>query len=362
MTAGQEPFAVRLAATSKPSASGSCTSRSTTSGSSAQTAARPEAPSAASPTVAHRRGRARTVIHTVRVTIPSGLEWWREAAGGRAWLDRLPRLVAECAEQWSLRLEAPFEPASVSFVAPATTPEGRRAVLKVSFPEPESEQEADALALWDGEGAVRLLADDRERSALLVERCEPGTTLWESHGEDDANRIAAGVLRRLWRAPAEAHGFRLLADEAARWTEAIPRRWKQLGRPFERGLVEEAVALLRELAPSQGELVVAHQDFHGGNVLRAAREPWLAIDPKPLVGEREFDTASLVRDRRAELVRDPRPQRRIRRRLDQLAEELVLDRARMRGWGIAHALAWGVDEDGSSDAMVACARWLAEAR
>jgi streptomycin 6-kinase len=124
--------------------------------------------------------------------------------------------------------------------------------------------------------------------------------------------------------------------------------------PYERALVDEAVAFLLGPGQDQGEPVVLHQDFHGGNVLRAAREPWLAIDPKPLVGEREFDTASLLRDRRWELRADPHPERRIRRRLDQLASELGLDRERMRGWGIAHALAWDPGEG-----MISCARWLA---
>jgi streptomycin 6-kinase len=124
--------------------------------------------------------------------------------------------------------------------------------------------------------------------------------------------------------------------------------------------VEQAVALARDLGSSQGESVVLHQDYHGGNVLRSEREPWLAIDPKPLVGEREFDAASLLRDRRDELVADPRPQRRVRRRLDLLAAELGLDRERMRGWGIVHALAWGVSGIGKvEEDMVACAHWLA---
>lgn len=96
-------------------------------------------------------------------------------------------------------------------------------------------------------------------------------------------------------------------------------------------------------------------------MLAAQREPWLAVDPKPLVGERAFDVASLLRDRRAELVRDPQPVRSITRRLDLLSEALELDRERMRGWGIVHALAWGVGESVLED-MVACARWLADAR
>src|SRR5207249_5484062 len=101
-------------------------------------------------------------------------------------------------------------------------------------------------------------------------------------------------------------------------------------------LMERAVGAVQELVPTQAELVVVHQDFHGGNVLRAEREPWLAIDPKPLVGERAFDVASLLRDRREELTLDPAPDRRIRRRLDQLTAELSVDRERLRGWGIGH--------------------------
>ena len=290
-----------------------------------------------------------------RVRVPAALEWWRGEPGGAAWLDRLPRLVGECAELWSLRVGEPFD-AHISYVAPAELPDGRAAVLKVNFPEPEGEREPDALLHWDGEGAVRLLAHDPARRALLVERCEPGTQLWQVRDEEEANRAAAVVLRRLWRPPPAGHPFRLLADQAAEWADELPARWARLGEPFERPLLEEAVAFLCEAGPSQGEPVVLHQDLHGGNVLRARREPWLAIDPKPLVGEREFDTASLLRDRRPELLGDPGAAGRARRRLDQLAAELELDRERMRGWGVAHALAWNGDE-----AMIACARWLAAA-
>jgi len=74
------------------------------------------------------------------VSVPPGLEWWRGEPGGADWLARLPRLVAECAELWSLRLGAAFHDAHISYVAPAELPDGRRAVLKVNFPEPESER------------------------------------------------------------------------------------------------------------------------------------------------------------------------------------------------------------------------------
>ena len=277
-----------------------------------------------------------------------------------AWLDALPRLVEECASEWGLELGPPFEDLHISYVAPATLPDGTRAVLKITFPEAEGEHEADALAHWNGDGAVRLLAHDRERRALVLERCEPGTKLWHVE-EAEANAVVAALLRRLWRRPQPGHEFRLLAHEVEEWAAYIPARWHALGRPFEQELVDRALTALRSLPPSQGELVVVHQDLHGGNVLRAEREPWLVIDPKPLVGEREFDVASLLRDRRDELVRDPAPERRMKRRLDQVADELDLDRERAREWAIAHALAWGVSERGADAQMVSCARWLAAA-
>jgi streptomycin 6-kinase len=292
--------------------------------------------------------------------VPAGLDWWREQPGGADWLDRLPRLVAECAEGWALELGPAYAGSHVSLVAPATLDDGTLAALKINFPDEESEHEADALAHWDGCGAVRLLAHDPARRALLVERCEPGLELWQVEDEVQANRIAAAVLRKLWKPPPPNHPFRLLTDEARTWAEQLPVVWEQLGRPFEQHLIESAVSYARDLGSSQGEPVVLHQDYHGGNVLSAQREPWLAIDPKPLVGEREFDAASLLRDRRDELVEDPDPGRRVRRRLDQLAGELELERERMRGWGIVHALAWGVSGIGKvEEDMLACAEWLA---
>ena len=212
-------------------------------------------------------------------------------------------------------------------------------VLKLNPPvEPESEHEADAFEHWGGRGAVRLLARDDARSALLVERCRPGTQLWEL-GDEEATETAAAVLEQLW-VPAE-RPFRRLEDEAARWAGELP------GRPLDRDLVGEAVSFLREAGPTQRESVLLHQDLHGGNVLRSERG-WLAIDAKPLVGEREFDVASLIRDRR------PATKAQLERRLLYLVERLDLDAERTRGWAIAHALAW----NGSRE-MLECARRLA---
>ncbi|HVD66736.1 MAG TPA: aminoglycoside phosphotransferase family protein [Gaiellaceae bacterium] len=270
-------------------------------------------------------------------------------------------MVAACAESWSLELDAPFEPAHISLVVPARLRDGSEAVLKINFPEAESEHEPDALAWWSGAGAVRLLARDDERRALLLEPCDPGTALWEVE-DGEATGIAAAVLGRLWQKPAPGAPFRRLEPEALRWADELPAQWEAAGRPFERTLVDEAVVFMQEAANDPGKPVLLHQDLHGGNILRSGRDEWLAIDPKPLVGEREFDTASLLRDRRWELASEPRAGRIVARRLDQLADVLGLDRERMRGWGIAHALAWAYEGATFLPEHVVAARAIASVR
>jgi streptomycin 6-kinase len=293
------------------------------------------------------------------VKIPRELDWWRNEPGGSDWLTSLPAIVDACVEQWALRVGETLV-GGVSFVL-AVERDGVRGVLKINFPENESEREPDALAHWDGHGAVRLLEYDEPRRALLIERCEPGSRLWEIEDDEEATRIAASVLAVLWKPPPVDHDFISLASVAADWAVDLPRDWEALGRPFSRLILDEAVAACVELGADQGDPVVLHQDFHGANVLRAEREPWLAIDPKPLVGEREFDAASLLRDRRW-LLGATGDAARIRRRLDVLVAELGVDRERMRRWGIAHALAWGVSGRKLEPEMVECARLLVAAR
>lgn len=280
------------------------------------------------------------------------LEHLRALPGGAQWLERLPRLIDECTERWDLELGSPMVGGYCSFVAPA----GDR-VLKVGWPHEESEHEALALRVWDGDGAVRLLAEDAERNALLLERCEPGTPLLDL-GDDDAGDVVASLLRRLWKAPPPE--LRLLADVAARWVDELPVAWRRLGRPFDRSILDAAVGALRDLGPTQGPLVLANEDLHAGNVLRSTRQPWLAIDPKPLAAEREFTPAAMLRDRMEEVLAGPQPRRRLRRRLDRLSSDLELDRERVRSWAVAHTVAWGCEQH-AAPAHAEAARLLLEA-
>jgi len=218
-------------------------------------------------------------------------------------------------------------------------PDGTPAVLKIQNPDHESEHEAAALAYWAGDGAVRLLDHDPVSHALLIERCEPGQPL-STVDAAQALDVFVALLPRLWR-PA-GPPFTTLAAEAARWCANLPDEWMQAGRPFPRKLLDAAAETLRDLAASQGDAVLLHQDLHADNVLRATREPWLAIDPKPLLGEREFGIAPVVRS--AEMGHSRTA---VRYRFDRLTAELGLDRERARGWVFGQTLAWAIDGDGA---------------
>jgi streptomycin 6-kinase len=225
-------------------------------------------------------------------------------------MSELWKTAKELAERWNLDLEEPLLDAH-ALVIPAGD-----AVLKVNVDwHFEAEFEADALAFYDGDGAVRLLARDDERRAFLVERCRPGTPL-----AGDEMEIVSALLRRLSRPAPGTHPFRLLADEADRWARELPERYA------DSPVLDPALEVFRSVDRDARYLV--NQDLHGGNVLRAGREPWLLIDPKPLVGEREIDGVGLLRN-----ATDPRPW------VDALVE-LGYDRERLWQWGYAHALAW----------------------
>ncbi len=282
---------------------------------------------------------------------PAALGWMRGSPTGSAWLASLPGKLAEAADQWSLRLGRPYEGSYVSLVLPATRDDGAEVVLKLQLPHPESDHEATALRTWGGAGAVRLLAHAPELHALLIERCVPGAHL-ATLDVDDALDVFVGLLPRLWISAGEP--FTPLASEALGWATALPARWERSGRPFGRSLVDAAVDVLRELAGSQDDSVLLHQDLHADNVLSAEREPWLAIDPKPLVGERAFGIAPVVRA--YELGHDRRA---VRHRLDRLSDELGLDRERARGWAFGQTLAWAFEGDRVLPRHVETARWLA---
>lgn len=265
------------------------------------------------------------------------------------WLEQLPDTIRELQVRWSLSLAAPFDGSEVScaWVAPAVRGDGSRAVLKLGMPHMEAAHELQALRFWDGGPTVRLLEDDVELNAMLLECCEPGTMLRELP-EMEQDVVMAGLLRRLWRRPATPHPFRPLSSMTEHWAEetiASAPRW------LDPGLVQEGLRLLEELPRASSDDVLLATDLHAGNVLRAQREPWLAIDPKPFVGDRAYDATQHLFNCTRRILSAPDAT------IRPFADLLEVDAERVRLWMFARAAA--EPRDTWSEDSITLARALA---
>ena len=285
-------------------------------------------------------------------------------ADGEAWLRELPTTIEACAARWSLEVGPPVPALFYNYVATATRSDGARLVLKVCFPDDETPTEREALRLFDGRGAVQLIDADEERSALLLERLEPGTKLSDICETDDegATSAAVNVMRSLRRPAPLSHDFPTVAD----WGRSFARHRASFdGKtgPLPAPLFDEAEALFRELNDSAAESVLLHADLHQGNIIAARREPWLAIDPKGIVGEHAYEVGALLRNPIGTILSWPNLTRVMGRRVRQLSDELGFERERVRGWGLSQAMlaaVWSC-EDGMrhADEWVACAEAIA---
>ena len=279
-------------------------------------------------------------------------------AEGRAWLTALPSIVDELSIRWGLTLGPPFEGGCVGYVAPAERRNGQQVVLKVSFVDEETRHEADALSVWNGNGAVLVLEADPGRGGILLERAKPGTLLGDHPDRDHAISIACRLLHRLWQPLADPHPFLSVRDLALRWGRELPDRFDNLSQPFDETLLTRATDLCEELSRSTDEPVLANRDFHLWNILAAQREPWLLIDPKPLVGERAFDCGHFLRS----LLPDWPDRPLVEGMIHRLASDLDLDSERVRAWGLVRSVEdalWGLEAGGSDvEWDLRCARLL----
>ncbi|WP_067813173.1 aminoglycoside phosphotransferase family protein [Actinomadura kijaniata] len=284
----------------------------------------------------------------MRIEVPERLaEVQAETNGdaGRRWVAGLPGLAADLLERWELRPDGEPRHGWASLVVPVRRADGGAAVLKLQLVDEENAGEAAALRAWDGRGAVRLLAEDAGRGALLLERLDAARSLADLPDDREALTVLTGLLARLVAAPAPP-GMRTLADVAREMLADAPELLPAL-RGADRRLADVCVGAVRELADEAGDRLL-HWDLHYENVLSADREPWLAIDPKPLAGDPGFDLLPALRNRWDDLVAAGDVTRALRWRFDHMTEVLGLDRRRAAGWTLGRVLQnvlWDLEDD-----------------
>jgi streptomycin 6-kinase len=265
------------------------------------------------------------------------------ASARHAWMTGLPAVVEDLAGRWSIDVGRPFQPGGVtSWVAPARRSTGERVVLKVGWRHEEALHEADGLRLWQGNGTVRLLdaINVDNTMALLLEPCEPGTALSGVLPPRDQDVIVAGLLRRLWIEPPAGHPFRPLQSMCDLWAAEFEAKTRAAGSQdgIDPALVRAGLKLFRSLPGTAERSVVLSTDLHAGNILAAAREPWLVIDPKPYVGDPTYDALQHMLNHPARLAAEPR------RFVRRMASLLELDAGRLQLWLFARCIVESVEQ------------------
>jgi streptomycin 6-kinase len=278
---------------------------------------------------------------------------WGGTDVGLPWLERAPDIVREWCDRWNITLEPAVPALTFNLVLFGTSPEHGQVVLKLSPPHEEVRAEVEATRAANGPGLVRLIASDPDVSIMLMERVTPGTQLRMmtdagAIGDEEATRIAASEMKKMWVAPPEGHHLFPLD----RWFTALftyHDTHVNGDGPIPHHLVELAVEQAREVLATQREIVVLHGDVHHENILADDVYGWTLIDYKGLVGERGYDIGTWIRNPRG-LEQWPDLEGVIERRLDIFTEELGINRERLWQWSMVHAVlssCWTLEEPGA---------------
>lgn len=259
---------------------------------------------------------------------------------GDRWADGLPRLILDLLEHWQLDVTGPARTGHTALVLPVTRDTGP-AVLKIGWPHEESVGEPLALRTWDGRGAVRLLAADPARGALLLEPLDADHDL-EPVWADEACEVIGDLLTQLHRPalpqlPRLSDYLRRQIDRMPRVEDVLPRRMLLRGAALMRTALEDPAC----------DATLLHTDLHFQNVLAGTREPWLAIHPKPMSGHPGWEIAPVLWNRVEEMGTGAELRWSARRRVEILADALGLAEDEARRWAVMREISeavWGALE------------------
>lgn len=260
-------------------------------------------------------------------------------ASHQAWLAQLPLVIQQLLDQWQLKITRPLlHNATCSWVAVVTRADNSTAVLKLGIPHFEAEQEAQALAMWRGEACVFLVDHHLQFNALLLEHCQPATAL-SSIDQEQQDLVVTGILKKLWAKSQDNGQWRSLS--------LMVRKWKQqslanIPENIDQGLFYNAIQLRDELANSSSQNVLLATDLHAGNILKASRQDWLAIDPKPFYGDKTYDLTQHLINCQDRLQQDALTT------IKRVADLAEVDSLRLQHWLIARL---GCEFNGNGQAL-----------
>lgn len=284
---------------------------------------------------------------------------------GSAFLEALPDSIAEASAKWGLTDVQPVPTLSYNFVAFANW-DNNKVVLKMGVPNNEMLSEMEALKLFNGEGACRLLDYDEERYWMLLERLTPGVMLSTLEDDEEATHIAAEVMQKIWRSgldipAAHVSKFIKLSD----WFDGLKKlrpRFNGGTGPFNKKILQRVERSVADFLAENHQPVLMHGDFHHFNILSSERG-WLIIDPKGVMGPACYEVGPLLINPWGDFLSRTNHRLMMKRRIDILHEHLGFERERIHEWGLAHAVLsawWSMEDNTGWESTMAFAEMMAD--
>jgi streptomycin 6-kinase len=254
--------------------------------------------------------------------------------------NELKARIAERVKAWGVRAERAVATETSALVF--GTRDGTPVVVKVARAAGDEWRSGEITAAFGGRGVVQV--HDHVAGAVLLERLVPATplvALVREGRDDEATELLAALLRRM--SPGDPPAGCATVEE---WGLGFGRYLATNDVQIPRELVLHAQRVYSELAAAQREPALLHGDLQHYNVLRDERRGWVAVDPKGVVGELEYEIGAALRNpnEQPDLCASPEA---IERRLEIFYAALGIDIDRARAWAFAQAVLsaiWGVED------------------
>ncbi|MEH7350634.1 aminoglycoside phosphotransferase family protein [Gottfriedia acidiceleris] len=263
---------------------------------------------------------------------------------GEIWLENFVDLCNRCEIRWNMKILSPFE-LSYNFVAPILIDGQKNAVIKLAVPNEEFNSEVEALNEFKENEFVKVIDYDLNEGILILEQLLPGETLATIENEEEAMHIAVKVMKSLWKAAPKSTKIPTILSRENSLSRIVEKFPNGLG-PISKEMLLDAFTIFKEMNRTQTTKYLLHGDLHHYNILNAGENSWKVIDPKGLIGEREYDIIQFLLNK----LEGKDISTTLENRIDQLVKELNLNKERVLLWGYSHAVlstCWSLEDEGT---------------
>jgi len=263
---------------------------------------------------------------------------------GEIWLENFNDLCNRCEIRWNMKILSPFE-LSYNFVAPILINGQKNAVIKLAVPNEEFNSEVEALRQFKNKDFVKVIDFDLNEGILILEQLLPGDTLATIENEQEAMGIAIKVMKNLWKAAPKSTKIPTIFSREKSLSRIVEKFPKGLG-PISKEMLLDAFDIFKEMNRTQSTKYLLHGDLHHYNILKAGEKSWKVIDPKGLIGEREYDIIQFLLNN----LEGKDISMTLENRIELLVKELNLNKERVLLWGYSHAVlstCWSLEDEGT---------------